>query len=51
MNSRMYLITLLLNIGQQISTLVENNAYERSLLSAILTIEGKNKIFFLPTYS
>jgi hypothetical protein len=47
----MYLITLLLNIGQQISTLVENIAYERSLLSAILIIEGKNKIFFLPTYS
>jgi hypothetical protein len=40
----MYLITLLLNIGQQTSTLVKNNAYEWSLLSA------KIKYFsYLPT--
>jgi hypothetical protein len=32
---------LLLNIDQQISTLVKNIANEWSLLSAILSIEGK----------
>jgi hypothetical protein len=37
-------------IDKQTSTLVKNFAYEWSLLSAILKIEGKNKIFFLPTY-
>jgi hypothetical protein len=47
----MYLKTLLQNIDQQSATLVKNIAYEWSLLSAILIIEGKNKIFFLPTYS
>jgi hypothetical protein len=43
-------MTLLLNIDQQTSTLVKNIAYELSLLSAIIIIEGKNKIFLLLTY-
>jgi hypothetical protein len=43
----MYVITLFKNIDQQTSTLVKNIAYEWSLLSAILIIEGKNKIFLI----
>jgi hypothetical protein len=46
----MCLITLLLNIDQQTSPLVKNIICEWSLLSIILMIEGKNKIFLLPTY-
>jgi hypothetical protein len=45
-----YYFHYLLNIDQQTSTLIKNIAYEWSLLSAILIIEGKNKIFFLLTY-
>jgi hypothetical protein len=48
----MYLITLLLDIDQQTSTLVKNIAYEWFLLSANLIIEGKKMKYFsyLPTY-
>jgi hypothetical protein len=49
MNSVNVSNNVVINIDQQTSTSWAKNiaAYEWSLLSAILIIEGKNKIFFL----